>query len=364
MKNLLKSILALMLLSNLFSSCTDEQNLLISQPAASFKILSPSTGDGIVLNPATPTATGLVLVWEKMSYEAQQLVTYTVQIDKSGNNFASPLDLTNTPNTFSTITMENLNGKATLAGLPPFSQGGIELRIKSTVGAGAQPMYSSKITYLVTPYTTALPKLGVPGNHQGWTPSNAATLPLVASSAFGSLVDYEGYMSLNGEFKFLTPKPDGTFDWGPTDYGIGSTPGSLGSVANCTAVAAGYYLTKANIAPSGAGSKTYSTTLITTWGIIGDATANGWGSSTPMTYNATTKKWTITMPLIGGKECKFRANNDWGINLGKFDTTKTGVDYGGSAMSYGGGNIAIATSGTYTITLDLSNPRAYTYTIL
>ncbi len=362
MKNLLKLLTAITLFAG-FTSCTDEQDLKYSTPQSTFKILSPSSGGTITLSPATPHNPALTLNWEKVTFDTPTQVNYEVQADKSGNNFANPTPVGTTTNNFIALDMEALNGKATSVGLIPFTQGGMEFRVKATVGTtGSQPTYSTKITYLVTPYTLSLPKLGVPGNHQGWTPSNAATLPLVASSAYGSLIDYEGYMGLNGEFKFLTPKPDGTFDWGTTDYGIGSTPGSLGSVANCTAVAAGYYRVTASIPATGA--KTYTTTLISTWGIIGDATPGGWGGSTPLTYNATTKKWTATMALIGGKQCKFRANNDWGINLGKFDASKTGTSFGGDTMSYDGGNIDVATSGTYTVTLDLSNPRAYTYTIL
>jgi hypothetical protein len=49
--------------------------------------------------------------------------------------------------------------------------------------------------------------------------------------------------------------------------------------------------------------------------VIGSATAGGWGSDQDMTYNATTRTWTITTNLVVG-EMKFRANDDWAVNLG------------------------------------------------
>ncbi|WP_372746818.1 SusE domain-containing protein, partial [Lutibacter sp.] len=60
------------------------------------------------------------------------------------------------------------------------------------------------------------PRLAVPGNHQGWSPSTAPQLE--ASSA--STTDFEGYVWLNGEYKFVAADADGVFDWnkGP-DYG-------------------------------------------------------------------------------------------------------------------------------------------------
>ncbi|MEZ5005810.1 MAG: SusF/SusE family outer membrane protein [Bacteroides graminisolvens] len=98
---------------------------------------------------------------------------------------------------------------------------------------------------------------------------------------------------------------------------------------------------------------TYTVTK-TVWGIIGDATPGSWDDSTDMTYNATTGEWTVTADLTGGKAMKFRANNAWDINLGG----------NASNLTYGGDNMSIAESGTYLITLNLSDPKAYKCTIV
>ena len=83
------------------------------------------------------------------------------------------------------------------------------------------------------------------------------------------------------------------------------------------------------------------------WGIIGDATPSGWGSDTDMKYNNGTRTWTITTALIGGKEMKFRLNDDWGTNYGD--------DGANGSVELNGANIKIATDGNYRITLDLIN---------
>jgi hypothetical protein len=49
---------------------------------------------------------------------------------------------------------------------------------------------------------------------------------------------------------------------------------------------------------------------------------------------------------------KFRANNDWAVNLGDNDANRS--------LEYGGANIAVAESGNYTIELNLGN-AVYTY---
>ncbi|RMF26960.1 MAG: RagB/SusD family nutrient uptake outer membrane protein, partial [Bacteroidetes bacterium] len=97
---------------------------------------------------------------------------------------------------------------------------------------------------------------------------------------------------------------------------------------------------------------TYSL-LKTTWGIIGSATPNGWDADTDMTFDVLENAWTINIDLVAG-EIKFRANDDWAINLG---------DNGGDAiLEQDGANIPIPFDGNYTIKLYLDKPD-YTYGI-
>lgn len=340
-KIVINAFIALALITGL-TSCTDEQDLMISSPKGSFAIKSPQSGETVVLSPTTPLNPGLSLSWSSMDYTSPTQVSYAIQVVKTGNSFDTPIVITTTSNTFATVTSADLNGAAVAAGLTPFTQGSLDVRIASTV-AGTQEAYSNVINYLITPYTTELPKLAVPGNHQGWSPSTA---PLLRASAFGA-TDYEGYVYLDGGFKFIGASSTGTFNWGTNEYGDdGSFSGVLQPTgSNCTAVA-GYYKVKANTT-----TLTYSTEL-TNWGIVGAATPSGWGSSTQLTYNATTKKWEGIMALTAG-EFKFRANQAWAINFGGDP----------NAMTQDGANLSVAAAGTYKVELDLSNARKYTYTL-
>lgn len=84
---------------------------------------------------------------------------------------------------------------------------------------------------------------------------------------------------------------------------------------------------------------------ITTVGIIGSATANGWNTSTPMTQtSATSHIWRITVPLTVG-EAKFRANDAWTINWGA-----TAFPAGTGVQD--GANIPISTAGTWYVQLN------------
>ena len=79
----------------------------------------------------------------------------------------------------------------------------------------------------------------------------------------------------------------------------------------------------------------------TTWGIIGDATANGWDSDQDMTWNEEKHCWCATITLTDGT-IKFRANDGWDINFGGNPEN----------LNAGGDNIPV-TAGTYDIDLYL-----------
>lgn len=187
------------------------------------------------------------------------------------------------------------------------------------------------------------PALYVPGAHQGWDPATAPTIVSVKSDDV-----YEGYLyfaNANNEFK-LTSDPN----WDNTNYGNGGD-GTLitdADAGNLTTAEAGYYLVEADL-----NENTWSATK-TDWGIIGDATAGGWDSDQDMTYDPDEKVWKATIALSVGA-MKFRANDAWDINYG---------DAGGDGtLDFNSDNIVIADAGNYEVTLDLSTPGKYTYTL-
>ncbi len=350
MKNIFKSILALSLVFS-FTSCEDEQDLLFSKPEGEFRVLSPVSGEGVVLNADTPLNPGLSMTWEAANYGTPTEITYTIQVDKSGDEFDTPIDVVSTTNTYATISSDALNSAAVAAGLTPFTQGGLEVRLRSTVGTTeSQEQFSDVISYLVTPYSTELPQLAVPGNHQGWNPPTA---PRIASSAFGE-TDYEGYLWLDGGFKFVGPDAAGNYNWGNTDWGDDNTfSGALLATgeADCNATA-GFYRVRANTT-----DLTYSVAPVS-WGIIGAATPTGWDSDTDLTYNPTTRKLEIASIALTPGAFKFRGNNAWsnGFDLGTVNADGYLID--GGDLTFDG------PAGNYKVILDLSNPRKYTYELI
>lgn len=177
-------------------------------------------------------------------------------------------------------------------------------------------------------YTVGKPVLYMAGDANGW-----ATNDYLAGE---DGVHFTGFMYLNQNgFKFCT-QPEGK----GTNYGADfNTAADAGNITMTEE--AGYYKVDVDLS-----AKTYTLIPITTIGIIGSASPNGWDSDVDMTYvpyNAETKElgyWEAKDITLASGEIKFRANDDWAINWGG-DT---------NALTQGGDNISVE-AGTYDIKL-------------
>ena len=177
-------------------------------------------------------------------------------------------------------------------------------------------------------YTVGKPVLYMAGDANGW-----ATNDYLAGD---DGVHFTGYMYLNQNgFKFCTQP-----EWKGTNYGANfDTAPDAGNITMTEE--AGYYKVDVDLS-----AKTYTLIPITTIGIIGSASPNGWDSDVDMTYvpyNAETKAlgyWEAKDITLASGEIKFRANDDWAINWGG-DV---------NALTQGGGNISVD-AGTYDIKL-------------
>lgn len=207
MKNIFKSILTVALFTGLYS-CEDESNLKYIEPAAaSFQIITPTSGDAVVLSETTPNNPAISLTWESAQYTTPSSITYTVQLAPNGSDFSNAQDLANTTNRNITITSGQINLPALTAGAQPGISTPVDFRIKATV-AGGMPLYSNIITYNITAY--------------GCLPQYAMGTALSASSSWSTP------LTLICDNDILTAKTNfvaGTF-------GIYGTNGDTGSVNN------------------------------------------------------------------------------------------------------------------------------------
>jgi len=353
MKNIFKVLLLSILLVTI-TSCDNEDSVQLTlAPQGSGVITEPAQGITIVLNPEeSQTNPALTINWTSSAFGTPTEITYAVQVAPTGTNFETPFLATSTTNRYATWNVGELNNIAVSAGLFPFVEGELDIRIVSTVGTtGSLPQISDVVSIFVTPFTTDLPTIAVPGNHQGWDPPTA---PLLASSGFGQ-TDYEGWVWLDGQFKFLAPNETGGFFWGNLDWGDasgvdGSNTGILiADEEGNIEVGTGYHFVQADT-----DELTYSTTAVD-WGIIGEATPTGWNSDTDLVYDPATRTLSVDIDLTAGG-WKFRGNNEWGpFEYGSFNDD--------GYLQPGGDYTFDGTPGNYHVVLDLSNPREYSFTL-
>lgn len=352
-------------------SCIDDQGKFefIAQPPSEEITFTNSFLNEYVLTDQTIDNIAERFVWNTPSFGVETPIQYELQGSPS-NGFEDMTVLGSTNENQFAVTIAQMFALADKAGLDndpennetidgvavPNNVGTLYFRIKASVGSqqNLETISEPQGLNVLLPEPVgdegepALPLVGVPGNHQGWAPESA---PVLAASGLAK-TDYEGYVWLDGEYKFIAPNDEGAFAWGNLDWGDdGTFTGKLVAEeeVNCTATP-GHYLVQANTA-----DLTYSVTAYQ-WGLIGSATPGGWDADTDMTFDPATGLWSVTLDLIAGMEIKFRANDAWDWNYGD-----DGAD---GTLEVGTANIPIVDAGNYTVILDLTNPRNYTYEVI
>jgi starch-binding outer membrane protein SusE/F len=271
-----------------------------------------------------------------------------------------------------TITNKELNDL--INKLPTFkcSEMNIDIRIKSSVGANpaiAFVQYSNPISVKVTGFSTKNKVCSFVKD--GETINKGFNL---VSSSFLNSNDFEGYFYLQaGSYKLYQPDGCGDFTT-PTIYGGVTNVLTAGSATSINVATTGYYQIKADLSNL---TKTYSIKFYKAFGLFGNAkSASGTANAVPMIDTNNKNIWKITLNLFKGRSFQFKSN-DWTAALtgtppsvpsGAGTTTvstlgASGVNNGiiepGSAILVPG---SVGTgSQKYDITLDLSNPRKYTY---
>ncbi len=231
-----------------------------------------------------------------------------------------------------------------LTGLTLFTT--YHVRAFATNSAGTA--YGSDITFttLANIRTWNIPGDYVAASYPGsaladWAPDKS---PQVISTV-SKPDNLEGYVNMakpTNEWKFATQA-----NWDGPNYGNGGAGKLDGNGGNFSSPA-GYYKINADAA-----AMTY-TAVATVWGVIGEASPNGWNDETPLTYNPASRTWQGVIHLKKA-DMKFRANHSWDFNYGS--STKD------ANLNAGGDNIPVALEADYSVTLDLSHPNAYTYSI-
>jgi len=355
MKKIIFHLSAFLLSLILISSCTDNDLKYTASIPAAGEFNLTSSQDSIVLHESGAGAhTAIAFQWDSMVYKVSTPVTYTIQIDTLKGNFASPLEEEIATNNYKISYSDSILNKKSLnlLKLKPDVQNLIQVRIKANLAFGNMPVYSNVKTLKITPYSVkkVVSYLYMPGDVSGgW--SNYTT-KICSKENNGK---YEGYVQATqwANFKF-TDKVDGsgTFYGSSATLGL-STLDATSAQWNIWFDAGGYFLVKADL-----NNMTWSKTAVTSFYVTGDF--NSWSlTANPMTYDSANKVWTATCDLSTiGYGIQIIGNGDWAYKYGINDGSKNSGE-----LTLGGGNIVPTLTGSRTVTVDLSHPEKYTYSI-
>lgn len=357
MKKIIYVMIALIGFS-LFSACEKETKdpVLDMSKATKQAFNNPAGGAQFVLTQDLADSVLTEFTWSPVSYPLDDLQnpTYVLHMDLSDSSFKNKKELVSTSETKFTITVGEMNSRLLSMGFEPDVESTLEFRLVSFLNTSSvySELYSETLTLHFTPYSAEVSAamLWVPGDYQGWNPAAAPNV-----FDFDGDGVYNGYVYFpeGGTFQFkFTSDPD----WEHTNYGVGATPFELSTdpgAGNLEVPGPGGYQLEIDV-----NNLTWSYgDGVQNWGVIGEWLS--WSSDIDMIYDIANQQLSVTIediPAAANQRFKFRANDDWAVNLG----AKTPDD---GTLVQNGADIPIPEGGTITFILRFTTPEP-TYEII
>lgn len=320
-----------------------------------------ATSSQIVLSSANDSTTVTKFSWNAADYGFSAVLTYTllfdVPSDTSGaTGWANAMKVTIATDSVSKSWLgTDLNHIVNQLGLDPGVASSIVVRLKidanqSTGAASTVPSLFADLPLTVTPYHVQVvyPKLYVAGDflNPTWTQKDQPGWVLASAKRNTAYEGYVNFPNTDNNFKLSAEA-----DWNGLNYGWGGSLTKMDPTNNGNLYyhGPGYARVQADV-----GDLSISVTPAQ-FTIAGDF--NSWNNTaTPMTFDPATNLWTATgVSMTTGDKYKFEGNTSW--------TMEFGLDTKGNLVA-SGGNIIATKTGTFTVTLDLSQAAGnYVYSV-
>ena len=310
---------------------------------------------------ATSTQNALTFSWTPSFRGYSGVITYTIQYDSSGKNFASPQEIAGGPSVFTKpLTQAEINLTALNENVAGGTTGKIEYRVKATTAQGAIA-YSNAVAVTINTYIPLL-RFYMPGGYQGatgngndWDPPTAPEFVRdLRAGALNKLYYMYIYLPANAEFKVTQGR-----SWNVNYGGGGGNLSSSGG--NLTVPTAGFYRVSIDVVNMKYDIREGR------MGFVGGATGAGWTPANvfpnyAMGLSATNVFVGVTNFTVDG--WKLIDHNDW--NNGDL-TVQNARSYGstggsGSSLEVNGANMPnITTAGRYRVIWDGRNVNNVKY---
>lgn len=343
-KNTLSLLVAL---SVLFFACEEKTFDPVVELVTAPELTAPTTGTGFVLAEDAVEQNLTTFTWTAADFGYSAGITYRIEFDIVGNNFAEAITLGSSNDlSFTNLSIGKMNNILLAKGLPFGFDNELEVRVCASVSTQVETMCSEPITITVNPFAAEVeyPFLTVPGDYQGWNPADESR------AIFSRRSDdiYTGFIYFpidNAVYKFVQGL-SWDVNWGDIELDGVLDPQGIGNDIMIPDGAGMYLLTCDLNTLTHAAQKT-------NWGLLGDATPNGWDNDVDFEWDTEREVLSITLDLNPGS-IKFRANDTDDISFGD--------DFTNGTLEFDGDNIPITEAGNYTIDLILMTAD-YSYTI-
>jgi hypothetical protein len=337
MKKYINKILFLLTFTALIVGCEKEDIVVINED---FNTTVSLDNENIVLEKANEGQTVLTVTWTRPDFGYNAADEYTVQMDLASGDFSNPESISVGSALEKVFNTEDLNKVLLNLGAEPGTATALKVRVdivmskqysKASADADLTATAYADVLDLTTPW-------GVVGDAtpNGW--GDGPDTPFYKTAEPGIHVAYINMIV--GNWKIRKDN-----DWA-INYGSDNNDGTLQEGGKDIPLdeAGNYKITFDE------NNDTYTIEKYS-WGIVGDATPNGWdGPDFPLAYDSCSDTWRAVVKLNGGV-WKIRQNNDWAVNYGS--------DAADGSLQAGGADIPVAL-GYYEIIVDFNT---FTYSI-
>ncbi|SHF44610.1 protein of unknown function [Mariniphaga anaerophila] len=357
MKNI-RNIIYVFLAFSLLYACEEVEREPVVVLGDAPVLSAPQAGTQLVFQKVNANDESVTFSWSTADFGFPSAITYKLQVDSAGNNFATPMDLVNTSELTTTISHATLNEKLLTFGLETNKPTDVEFRVEATVNPGVQSLYSEAVDMTLTLYASTFPPIYMIGAVVGgWDPSKAVEIVSTGEPyEYITVCNFDPSAGVNFRF-FSSP------DWGASlgGYDVFTTyptdllePATGDSDPNFNFIGtAGWYEIKVN-----ADTKVIEMTPVAKpeMFLTGDAT-HGWNWDDPVTelQYKTYKTWEGDVDFTQGGAFRLFAQKDWGPTSYGYDVVVNyNTDYIDIMEGHSDPNWEfLKSSGTYHVVVNL-----------
>ncbi len=278
-------------------------------------------------------------------------VSYSLEIDQKGNEFASPSVLAATGSLYAHVLAKDLNGLLLSAfQADPAEPIELELRIVAYYGENkiSKAVSDNTLDLTVTVYkpVSTVPAIYLIGDMNGWDPTNTDYILYRDTNAVSDhTYTYTGRLAAGTYFKFMPQEALGTYKAyiRKDDTSLAYEESEGGAFFNEVERYVTITIDTESLSYTIENFDMTGKQVYNTLGPIGGFT--NWDNEPPMTKSSyDPHQWSGTFEISMATALKFRANKDWANNWGG---TSEQVPYGKAVFDGPGADIALP--GTYKI---------------